>query len=204
MTPSPFRRLESLLRNVFARGTLEREMQAEMRDHIDRATQRLIQRGMTPEQARIEAKREFGNVASLQEEARDARGSRWLETLAGDVRFAFRHFARRRATVGIIVAVLAVSTGANTMLFSMFQAQFLRPAPAVEYDGRMARLWAQERATKTSAWSLGGFTYPELRALAGRKDLFEDLVAYASQDVVVGGRDGTEARAIRAQFVTAK
>ena len=125
-----------------------------------------------------------------------------LEALAGDVRFAFRHFARRRATVSVIVAVLAVATGANTMLFSMFQAQFLRPAPAVEHDGRVARLWAQERATKTAAWNLRGFTYPELRVLADRKDLFEDLVAYTSQDVIVGGRDGTEARAVRAQFVT--
>ena len=202
MTPEPLRRLKRLLRNVFARGTLEHDMDAEMRDHLERATQRLIERGMSPQQARIEARREFGNLTLLQEEARDARGSRWVEALAGDVRFALRHFARRRATVAIIAAVIAVATGANTMMFSLFQAQFLRPAPAVKYDGRMARLWAQERATKTAAWNLRGFTYPELRTLADRKDLFEDLVAYTSQDVILGGRDGTEARAIHAQFVT--
>ena len=44
MTPESLRRLKRLLRNVFARGELEREMQAEMRDHIERATQRLIRR----------------------------------------------------------------------------------------------------------------------------------------------------------------
>ncbi len=202
MIPEPLRRFQRLFLSIFGRRTLELEMQAEMRDHLERATQRLIERGMTPEQARMEARREFGNVGSLQEQARDARGSRWLEALVGDVRFAFRHFARRRATVAIIVAVLALATGANTMLFSMFQAQFLRPAPAVAYDGRMARLWAQERATRTAAWNLAGFSYPELRTLRDRKDLFEELAAYTSQDVIVGGRDGTEARAVRAEFVT--
>src|SRR5688500_11531906 len=157
---TPLNRLRPFLRSLFGRPALENEMQAEMRDHLERATQRLIQRGLSPDEARLEARREFGNVAVLQEQARDARGSRWLEALAGDVRFAFRHFARRRATVAIIVAVLAVGTGANTMLFSMFQAAFIRPAPGVEYDGRMARIWGQERATKTASWNLRGFTYP--------------------------------------------
>ena len=69
---------------------------AEMRDHLERATERLVQRGMSPEDARLQARREFGNVATLQEDARDARGARWIEALAGDVRFALRHFARRR------------------------------------------------------------------------------------------------------------
>lgn len=195
-------RFKPLLRSLFGRGTLENEMQAEMRDHMERATQRLIDRGMSPHDARLEARREFGNVAALQEDARDARGPRWLEALAGDTRFALRYFARRRATATIIVAVLALGTGANTLMFSMFQAQFLRPAPAVEHDGRVARIWTQERANRTAAWNRRGFTYPELRALADRRDVFEDVAAFASQDVIVGGRDGSEARAVRAQFVT--
>jgi predicted permease len=177
-------------------------MQVEMRDHLERATQRLIARGMSPEQARLEARREFGNVGVIQEQARDARGTRWFEAFAGDVKFAFRYFARRRATVAIIVSVLAIGTGANTTLFSMFQAEFLRPAPAVSYDGRMARLWATERATKTSTWELRGFTYMELRSLAEQRDLFDEMAAFAAQNVVLGGRDGTEARAVGAQFVT--
>ena len=53
MISKPLRRLNSLLRSVFDRGTLEREMQAEMRDHIERATQRLILRGIAPERVRF-------------------------------------------------------------------------------------------------------------------------------------------------------
>src|SRR5688572_28443453 len=116
--PQPLSRLMPLLRSLFGRRTLENEKQAEMRDHIESATQRLIARGIAPDEARLQARREFGNVTALQEDARDAPGSRWLEAVAGDVRFAFRHFTRRRATVTIIVAVLALGTGANTLLFS--------------------------------------------------------------------------------------
>src|SRR3954469_14008130 len=159
MTSDFPRRAMLRLRALFGRRALDGEMRAEMRDHLERATARLMARGMSREEATLEARREFGNVAVLQEDGRDARGGRWLEALAGDVRFAFRHFARRRATVAIIVTVLALATGANTMMFSMFQAQFLRPAPEVKSDGRMARLWSQERATKTAAWNLRGFTY---------------------------------------------
>src|SRR5687767_13656469 len=114
MPIDPLARARPLLRALFGRPTLESEMQAEMRDHIERATQRLIARGMAPEQARFQARREFGNVAVTQENARDARGARWLEALGGDIRFAFRYFARHRATVAIIVVVLAIGTGANT------------------------------------------------------------------------------------------
>jgi predicted permease len=191
-----------LLRALFGRRTLENDMQAEMRDHLDRSVARLMARGMSADEARLEARREFGNPAVLQEEARDARGSRWMEALAADVRFAFRYFARRRATVAIIVAVLALGTGANTMIFSLFQAEFLRPAPAVEYDGRMARVWGQQRPTKTDNWQPRGFTYAEIRGLADRRDLFAELAAYNERTVIVGGRDGSEARAAGAQFVT--
>ena len=196
------RRVKPLLRSLFGRPTLETDMQAEMREHFERSTERLIARGLSPEQARIEARREFGNVAVIQEQARDARGGRWLEAIASDVRFAFRYFARHRATVAIIVAVLAIGTGANTMLFSLFQADFLRPAPAVEYDGDMARIWALQRETKTSSWALRGLTYSEVRAMAEHRDVFDQFAAFSSQDVILGGRDGTEARAVGSQFVT--
>lgn len=54
-----------------------------------------------------------------------------LRTLASDTRFAFRYFARHKATTAIIVTVIALGTGADTVIFSIFQARFLRPAPAV-------------------------------------------------------------------------
>ena len=189
------------LRAVLARRALERDMQEEMHDHLERATERYVARGMSPADARLAARREFGNVAVLQEEARDARGARWVEALIGDTRFALRCFARHKATTAIIIAVLTLATGANTVIFSFWQAQFLRPAPAVPDDDAHARIWAQERPTRTARWREGRFSHPELAALAERRDLFQDLTAWTEDEVVLGG-DTTGARAVSAQFVT--
>src|SRR5687768_10287182 len=82
------------LRSLFLRRRLEVEMQREIDEHIDRATDRLMARGLTMHDARNAATREFGNVTYHKEEARRARGTHWLEALAADSRFALRHFMR--------------------------------------------------------------------------------------------------------------
>ena len=65
-------------------------MQDEMHEHLARATERLMARGLTAEAARTAALREFGNLHYLQEEARDARGGRWLVALTPDAKLALR------------------------------------------------------------------------------------------------------------------
>ncbi len=190
------------LRAIVARASLEKDMQSEMREHLDRATDRFVARGMPLADARLAAKREFGNLQVLQEEARDARGARWVDALQGDLRFALRYFARHKAGVAIIVAVLALGTGANALIFSTFQAQFLRPAPALSDDDSRARIWALERATQTARWEPRLFAQPELVALAEHREIFSDVAAWTSDEVVFDGGDSTGARGVAAQFVT--
>src|SRR5215212_4548544 len=138
---SPFRSVLLRLRAVVARRRLEDDMQAEMREHLERATERFLARGLSPADARLAARREFGNDAVLQEEARDVRGGRWVADLGEDLRFAFRHFARQKLAAATIVTVLALGIGANTAIFSVMQAWLLRPAPAVPDDDAHARIY---------------------------------------------------------------
>ena len=173
------------VRAVIARRAFERDLQEEMRAHLERSTERLVARGMSPADARLAARREFGNVAVLQEEARDARGARWVDALVGDVRFAFRYFARHKATT------------------AMFQAEFLRPAPAVPNDGALARIWVQERASRGARWQPREVSQPGLAALAARPDIFSAVAAWTSDEVVLDAGDSTGARGVNAQFVTA-
>jgi predicted permease len=189
------------VRAIFFRRALENDMQAEMREHLELATDRYIARGMSEADARRAARREFGNVAVLQEEARDARGARWVGALAGDLRFAFRYFARHKATTALIVTVLALGTGANTLIFSTFQAYFLRPAPAVPGNDAHVRIWAQERPTRTARWEERRFSRPELGALGERRDIFRDVAAWTDDEAILGG-DSTFARSVSAQFIT--
>jgi predicted permease len=196
------RRILQRIRAVLRRRTLENEMQAELREHLDRATERFVARGMSVDDARLAARREFGNVAGIEEEARDARGARWVDALAGDARFALRYFARHKSTVAIIVAVLSLGVGANTLIFAVFQAMFLRPAPAVPTDAGQVRLWVSERATKTAPAIPHDLTRRELTALAEHREIFEAVAAWTSDDVILDGGDSTGARGVHAQFVT--
>ena len=196
------RRLFLRLRAIVARPSLERDMQSEMQEHIDRATERFIARGMSPRDARLAAKREFGNLTVLEEAARDARGGRWVDAVAGDLRFAFRYFARHKATTAVILAVLALSTGGNTLIFSITQSQFFRPAPGVPNDRELTRIWGQERTTQTARWQPRLLSQREVDALAGHHEIFSEVAAWASDDVVLDGGDSTGARGLGAQFVT--
>ena len=198
----PIRRALLRLRAIVGRRGLENDMQTEMREHLERTTERLVARGMSIEDARIEARREFGNLTALQEESRDAWGARWMDALAGDLHFAFRYFARHKATVTMIIAVLALGTGANAVIFSTFQSMFLRPAPAVPNDAAHARIWALQRATRTARWEPRGFSRSELEALAQHREAFSRVAAWTSDDVVLDGGDSTGARGVGAQFVT--
>ena len=190
------------LRAIVNRRALEGDMQSEMREHLDRATQRYMARGMSRADARIAARREFGNVSVLQEEARDARGARWLDALGSDLRFAFRYFARHKATSAIIVTVLALGIGTNTAIFSAFQAEMKRPAPTVPRDPLHVRVHASEQASRGARWRARDMTYPELTALAEHRDIFQDIAAFIGHDVVLDAGDSTGARGVGAEFVT--
>ncbi|MGH7678390.1 MAG: ABC transporter permease [Gemmatimonadaceae bacterium] len=188
------------LRAVFGRRRLEDDMQAEMREHVDRAAERLVARGMSPADARTEARREFGNTTVIQD-ARDARGARLITELAGDLRFAFRYFARNKLTVAIIVSVFALGIGANTALVTAIQSQFQRPGPAVPDDGQVWIL-GRERATPTARWRYRTFSYAELRELAARRETFTHVAGWLAHDVVLNPADSIGPRGVRAHFVT--
>ena len=67
----------------------------------------------------------------IQEDARDARGARWLDALIGDVRFALRYFARTPITTATIILTLTLGIGVTAAAFAIFIGAVTRPAPGV-------------------------------------------------------------------------
>jgi predicted permease len=189
-------------RAILFRRRFDADLRAELHDHLDQIAERHVARGMSPADARLAARREFGNVTSLGEQARDASGASWMDALVADTRFALRYFARHKATTAIIVTVITLGAVANTAILSTVQAQFLRPAPAVPNDDDQSRIFAQERATRAGAWKLRGFTGPELDALAARHEIFRDVAAWTEAELILDGGDSTGARSVNGQFVT--
>ncbi len=123
-------------------------------------------------------------------------------SVLSDIRFALRHCARHAATSAIIIAVLALGTGANALIVSLFQAEFVRPAPGVRADPAHVRLWTQESATNTASPVSRAFTGLELDALTQRHDIFAAVAAWRADDVILTAADSAGARAVSAQFVS--
>jgi putative ABC transport system permease protein len=177
------------LRTVVFRGRLEREMHEEMAAHLARSTERFIASGMTREDARMAARREFGHLESLQEEARDARGARGLESIMADVRFGLRHFGRKPFSALAMIVVLALGIGFNTALFVFLYSFVNSPPSGVERQESLVRIRGIDRSTSPGQTIGREFSYPEYREYAAQESLFSAVAAWTSSDVVldVGG-----------------
>jgi predicted permease len=182
-------RLRYRLRALLRRGTLEHEMQDEMRLHLERRAAALVGRGMTPDDARLAARREFGNVGVLQEEARDARGTQWLDSLLGDIRFALRHFTRRRLATATIVAVLSLGIAVHAVELTLLRIVTLRPPPGISSSVPLARVRGLYRPANRPDWSGRWMSYQEAQRFAALDGIFSSVAIEARSKVVLGPAD---------------
>lgn len=191
--------IRARLRALLDRRALEAEMQDEMAEHLRHATERYLARGMSPVDAELAARREFGNRGVLQEEARDARGGRWIDSLRADIRFAFRTYSRRPLLAMTVILVLMLGIGTNTAMVAVLQGVMMRPAPGVPNDDALVRV-------RTTAWTdeidHRNISLPELEALAGRTDLFAAGAGWARGNVGLSEQDGARGATVSSLFVT--
>ena len=129
-------RLRRRARLVVDRSAIEREMQEEMRFHLEMEAAELARLGN--EDAWRAARRRFGGVARYQDDARDARGGRWLEELRQDARYALRVLGRGRGFAAVSVLTLALGVGANTAIFSVVRGVLLRQLPYADAERLVA------------------------------------------------------------------
>jgi predicted permease len=120
---------------VVRRRHLDDRLDEEVRGHLDLLAADYERRGMTPEQARRAARREFGGVEPMKEAYRDRRGLPLIETFAQDVRYTVRALAQHRWFSAVAVLSLALGIAGTTTVFSVMDAAMLRPIAGRDVGG---------------------------------------------------------------------
>jgi putative ABC transport system permease protein len=186
------------LLSLFFGRQLDRDVDDELRDHVDRQIAEHVAAGMTPAAARTAALRALGGVAQQQERLRDARGVTPLVNLMRDLRVAARMLVRRPAFAATAIATIAIGIGSSTATFAVVNGVLLQPLPFPEPD-RLLRL-SSAPVERLFGLAPGLGEAPFLDFQRGTR-LFDSLAMFGTQASNLTGA-GEPARVARAEVTT--
>ena len=170
---------------------LDEELEGEIFAHLELAERQAIAAGLSPEEARREARRGFGGIEQMKEDHRDQRSIQWMENLWRDIRYGMASLARDPGFAAVTIGLLALGVGANTAMFSIVDTVLLRPLPFPEPE-RMVRVWETPSATERNPTTTLTFLDWKrqsgiFEALAGEES-FRAAVATGADPVRVSGK----------------
>ena len=149
------------------------DLDAEIQTHLDEAIRERMERGETPEQAQLNALREFGNVGLVKEVTREMWGWGWLEALEQDLRFGLRILRKNPGFSFVAVLTLALGIGATTAIFSVVNAVLLKPFAYPEAE----RIMSLSSARLSEPHRAGAISYPNFLDWQRQQTTFSHLAA---------------------------
>ena len=146
------------LTNLRHRGTREADLEAELQFHLEAEADEQMAAGLTPEHARLAARRSLGNVTLAKEDARAVWSWGPVERLWQDVRYAARVLARQRSFTATALATIVLIVGGTTAVFTLVNSVLLRPLP-YPASGRLTIIRADDPRGVT------GLSYADVQRL---------------------------------------
>src|SRR5262249_37829492 len=180
---------------LLRRDQAERELDAELRYDFDRRVEDFIAAGMNAEDARRAARLEFGGLDQIKERCRDARGTRWFDDLAADLRYACRLLKKDRGLAAVAIGALGLGMAVNNTQFSIVDGYCLRGLPIGRPD-RVAFIGTRDQQRRNGAMSYADFVDASRTATG-----FSEMAATGAASVSLGDADQA-ADSVLAAFVS--
>ena len=176
------------VRGLFKHKLLERELDDEVRFHLQMQIDDNLNAGMNATEARYTALRSFGAVESMKENYRERRAVVLIETTAQDLRYAARTLRKSPGFTITAIAVLALAVGANTAMFSVLNTVLLRPLPYRSPE-QLAMLWTEDatqnlREGRSALW--------DVEQWRNQSRSFADMATFDAVNTTLTGSDGVE------------
>jgi len=182
------------MRGLFGKDRLDRDLDEELRLHLEMLVDENIGRGMSLKEARCAARRSFGGIEQTKEAYRDQRGLPIMETLIQDIRYGFRMLRKNPGFTTVAVLTLALGIGANSGIFSVVEAVMLQALPVRDPQQLLLVNWTSKdwpalvedlegsnrKDPVTGTWLSESVPYPVFDALRSQSTTLSDVFAFSA------------------------
>jgi predicted permease len=145
---------------LWRRKQLEEQLEKELRFHIEQHAADLIAQGHDPEEARRQARLALGGPEQVKEMCRDARGTRWVEDLWHDLRYALRTLAKNPGFTAVALLTLTLGIGVTTVMFTVINGVLLKPLPYMQPE-KLVAVHSQTDTWNTAVYGEQNVAYPD-------------------------------------------